>query len=66
MPDATTDAERVVTAYLRAINEREFSVLSDLVAESFTFTSPTAGTVRGRESRTSGRSSTASRTSTSR
>jgi steroid delta-isomerase-like uncharacterized protein len=48
MTDATADAERVVTEYLRAINEREFSVLSDLVAESFTFTSPTAGTVRGR------------------
>lgn len=48
MPDVTTDAERVVTEYLRVINEREFSTLSDLLAESFTFRSPTAGTVRGR------------------
>lgn len=49
MPDATTEAERIVTEYVRLVNERDFSTLPAVVAESFTFTSPTAGTVQGRE-----------------
>lgn len=49
MAKATTDAEQLVLEYVDAWNEREFSKFTDLVTESFTFTSPTAGTVHGRE-----------------
>lgn len=49
MATTTTEAERLVTEYVRIWNEREFSELDDVVAESFTFTSPTAGTIEGRE-----------------
>lgn len=49
MVQATTDAEQLVTEYVDAWNERDFSRFADLVAGSFTFTSPMAGTVQGRE-----------------
>ncbi|WP_265108909.1 ester cyclase [Halosolutus halophilus] len=49
MAKATSDAEAIVREYERIWNERAFSDLSDVVAESFTFTSPTADTIRGRE-----------------
>jgi steroid delta-isomerase-like uncharacterized protein len=49
MAGATTESEQLVTEYITVWNEREFSKLSDVVAESFTLTSPTAGTVRGRD-----------------
>ncbi|MEF8915296.1 ester cyclase [Natronomonas sp.] len=49
MATTTTEAERLVTEYVRIWNEREFSELDDVVAESFTFTSPTAGTIEGQE-----------------
>lgn len=49
MAQATTDAERLVTEYVDAWNERDFSKFADLLAESFTFNSPTAGTVHGRQ-----------------
>lgn len=49
MTQSTRDAEQLVTAYVDAWNDREFSKFFDLVAESFTFTSPTAGTLQGRE-----------------
>lgn len=49
MTKPTADTEQLVTEYVGAWNEREFSKFADLVAESFTFTSPTAGTVQGRE-----------------
>lgn len=43
------DTEQLVTEYVQAWNERDFSQMSELVAESFTFISPTAGTIEGRE-----------------
>jgi steroid delta-isomerase-like uncharacterized protein len=49
MTGATTEPERLVVEYSRLWNEREFSKLSDVVADSFTLTSPTAGTVKGRD-----------------
>lgn len=49
MAEAATDPEQVVTEYANAINEQELSKLSDVVAESFTFTGPMVGTIRGRE-----------------
>ncbi|WP_137286673.1 ester cyclase [Halorussus salinisoli] len=49
MAEATADAERLVREYAAIWNEGEFSKLSDVVAESFTFTSPTVGTLQGRE-----------------
>lgn len=49
MVEATTDSEQVVTEYVRLINEREFSDVSDVLAESFTMTGPMTGTVEGRE-----------------
>lgn len=49
MAQATADAEQIVTEYVDAWNERDFQRFTDLLAESFTFTSPTAGTVHGRE-----------------
>lgn len=44
-----TEPERLVAEYIALWNDREFSKLSDVVAESFTLTSPTAGTVQGRD-----------------
>lgn len=49
MTKPTTESERLVTEYCRCWNEREFSNLSDVVTESFTLTSPTAGTLDGRD-----------------
>lgn len=49
MAQTTTDAERIVAEYVDAWNERELSELANIVAESFTFTSPTVGTIEGRE-----------------
>lgn len=49
MTQATTAAEQLVIEYVDAWNERDFQRFADLLAESFTFTSPTAGTVHGRE-----------------
>lgn len=49
MARATPDSEQLVSEYVDIWNEHEFSRLSDVVAESFTFTTPTAGTLRGRE-----------------
>lgn len=49
MAEATTAAEQLVREYVDAWNERDFQRFADLLAESFTFTSPTAGTVHGRE-----------------
>lgn len=49
MATTRTEAERLVSEYVRIWNEREFSELDDVVAESFTFTTPTAGTIEGRE-----------------
>lgn len=49
MSEATTDAEQLVSEYVDAWNERNFQRFADLLAESFSFTSPTAGTVHGRE-----------------
>lgn len=50
MTETTTESEQLVTQYITIWNEREFSKLSDVIAESFTLTSPTAGTVQGRDS----------------
>lgn len=47
MAKTTADAEQLVIEYVDAWNEREFSKFPDILAESFTLTSPTAGTVRG-------------------
>lgn len=47
MTGNTTEPERLVAEYIALWNDREFSRLSDVVAESFVLTSPTAGTVRG-------------------
>lgn len=47
MTGDTTEPERLVAEYIALWNDREFSRLSDVVAESFALTSPTAGTVRG-------------------
>lgn len=41
--------EQLVSDYVAMWNEREYSRFPDIVSESFTFTSPTAGTVQGRE-----------------
>lgn len=49
MTQATTAAEQLVIEYVDAWNERDFQRFADLLAESFTFTSPTAGTIHGRE-----------------
>lgn len=49
MVETTADTERLVREYVRAWNERDFAHMSELVAESFTFTSPTAGTIEGHE-----------------
>jgi steroid delta-isomerase-like uncharacterized protein len=49
MAEATTAAEEVVTEYISCTNDREFTKLPDVAAESLTFTSPTEGTIRGRE-----------------
>ncbi len=49
MAQATTDAEQLVIEYVDAWNERDFQRFADLLGESFTFISPTAGTVQGRE-----------------
>lgn len=49
MAKPTADPEQLVTEYARIWNEREFSELADVVAESFTFTSPMAGEIVGRE-----------------
>lgn len=49
MAETTTEPERVVTEYANAINERELSKVSDVLSESFTFTGPMAGTIRGAE-----------------
>lgn len=47
MTGDTTDPERLVAEYIALWNDREFSKLSHVVSESFTLTSPTAGTVQG-------------------
>ncbi|WP_222916913.1 ester cyclase [Natrinema sp. SYSU A 869] len=49
MAKTTLDAEQLVSQYVEIWNDQEFSRLSDVVAESFTFTSPTTGTIEGRE-----------------
>jgi steroid delta-isomerase-like uncharacterized protein len=49
MATTTGDPEALVIEYADIWNDREFARLSDTVAESFTFTSPTSGTIRGRE-----------------
>lgn len=49
MAEAEADPERVVTEYATAINDREFSKLDEILSESFAFTGPMAGTIRGRE-----------------
>lgn len=49
MTETTTAAEQLVSEYVDAWNERDFKRFGNLLAESFTFTSPTAGTVYGRE-----------------
>lgn len=49
MAKTTVDPEQLVTEYARIWNEREFSEFADVVAESFTFTSPMAGEIVGPE-----------------
>lgn len=49
MTEATTDAEELVLEYVDAWNAQAFSEFKHLLAPSFSFTSPTAGTVEGRE-----------------
>ncbi|NUB91963.1 ester cyclase [Haloterrigena sp. SYSU A558-1] len=49
MAETATDPNRLATEYATIWNEQEFSRLSEVVADSFTFTSPTAGTIEGRE-----------------
>lgn len=49
MSEATLDAEALIREYERIWNDRDFEALSEVVAESFTFSSPTAGTIQGRE-----------------
>ncbi|MFA9416632.1 ester cyclase [Natrinema sp. HArc-T2] len=49
MAETTEDAAQLATEYVEIWNEQEFSRLPDVVAESFTFTSPTSGTIQGRE-----------------
>ena len=51
MARATRDAEGIVRAYVDVTNEREYSKLPDLVAESVSVYNPTApeGVVHGRE-----------------
>jgi len=47
--ETTVDAAQLANEYVEIWNDQEFSRLSDVVAESFTFTSPTSGTIQGRE-----------------
>lgn len=42
MAHATTEAERIVTEYLRVWNDQEYSVIPDVVAESFVMYDPWA------------------------
>ena len=49
MAETTPDPKGLAAEYAAIWNEQEFSRLSDVVADSFTFTSPTAGTIEGRE-----------------
>ncbi len=49
MTESTTESERLVTRYIELWNEREFSKVSGIAADSVTLTSPTAGTVTGRD-----------------
>ena len=49
MAETATDPKRLAEEYAAIWNEREFSRLSEVVADSFMFTSPTGGTIEGRE-----------------
>lgn len=49
MAETTVDPERLAAEYVEIWNEQAVSRFSDVVAESFTFTSPTSGTIEGRE-----------------
>ncbi|WP_049922892.1 ester cyclase [Halopiger djelfimassiliensis] len=49
MAETTVDPKRLVNEYVEIWNTKDFSRLSDVVDESFTFTSPTSGTIAGRE-----------------
>ncbi|WP_339103787.1 ester cyclase [Haloterrigena salinisoli] len=49
MAETTPDPKGLAEEYAAIWNEQEFSRLSDVVADSFTFTSPTSGTIEGRE-----------------
>ncbi|MDF9744968.1 ester cyclase [Natrinema salsiterrestre] len=49
MATTTGDPKALVTEYAEIWNDQEFERFSDTVADSFTFTSPTSGTIRGRE-----------------
>ncbi|ADB60576.1 protein of unknown function DUF1486 [Haloterrigena turkmenica DSM 5511] len=49
MAETTSDPKGLAEEYAAIWNEQEFSRLSNVVADSFTFTSPTSGTIEGRE-----------------
>ena len=49
MAETAADPKRLATEYVEIWNEREFSRLSEVVDDSFTFTSPTTDTIEGRE-----------------
>jgi steroid delta-isomerase-like uncharacterized protein len=49
MAETTVDATQLVEEYVEIWNGQEISRFSEVVAESFAFTSPTVGTVEGRE-----------------
>ena len=49
MAETAADPKRLANEYVEIWNEREFSRLSEVVADSFTFTSPTTDTIEGRE-----------------
>ncbi|MDS0476834.1 ester cyclase [Natrinema sp. 1APR25-10V2] len=48
MAETTVDAKELVNEYAEIWNNQEVSRFSTVVAEPFTFTSPTGGTVEGR------------------
>lgn len=49
MADATSDTEQLMEAFVEVTNDRDYARLSDIVAESFEWSTPTApgGEVRG-------------------
>ena len=49
LAETTSDPNALAEEYAAIWTAREFSRLSDVVADSFTFTSPTSGTIEGRD-----------------